>query len=53
MSDRMARLGSRYHEWVRAHPGAAEDFAAGVEDLLADAGVTDIVMLDSRGVILR
>ncbi|GAB3694407.1 GTP pyrophosphokinase [Corynebacterium nasicanis] len=36
----MARLGSRYHEWVRAHPQAAEDFAAGVEDLLADAGVT-------------
>ncbi len=40
MSDRMARLGSRYHEWVRAHPDAAEHFAAGVEDLLADAGVT-------------
>jgi len=40
MSDRMARLGSRYHDWVRAHPDAAEDFAAGVEDLLADAGVT-------------
>lgn len=40
MSDRVARLGSRYHEWVRAHPTAAEDFAAGVEDLLADAGVT-------------
>lgn len=36
----MARLGSRYHEWVRAHPDAAEHFAAGVEDLLADAGVT-------------
>ncbi len=40
MSDRIARLGNRYHEWVRAHPDAAEDFAAGVEDLLADAGVT-------------
>lgn len=40
MSDRIARLGNHYHEWVRAHPRAAEDFAAGVEDLLADAGVT-------------
>jgi ppGpp synthetase/RelA/SpoT-type nucleotidyltranferase len=40
VSDRVSRLGSRYHEWVRAHPGAAEAFGAAVEDLLADAGVT-------------
>lgn len=33
-------LGTRYHEWVRAHPGAAEDFEGDVEDLLLDAGVT-------------
>ncbi|QGU04972.1 GTP pyrophosphokinase [Corynebacterium comes] len=40
MSDRIARLGSRYHEWIRAHPDAEKDFGAAVEDLLADAGVT-------------
>ncbi|HZK31978.1 MAG TPA: hypothetical protein VFC72_03605, partial [Corynebacterium sp.] len=33
-------LGSRYHEWLRAHPAAAEDFADAIEDLLTDAGVT-------------
>ncbi len=41
MSDnRMARLGTAYHEWIRAHPDAAEDFEHAVEDLLTDAGVT-------------
>lgn len=33
-------LGSRYHEWLRAHPTAADDFADAIEDLLSDAGVT-------------
>lgn len=33
-------LGTRYHEWVRAHPGAADDFEGEIEDLLSDAGVT-------------
>lgn len=33
-------LGSRYHEWVRAHPNAEDDFAGDIEDLLSDAGVT-------------
>ncbi|GAB3940761.1 GTP pyrophosphokinase [Corynebacterium tapiri] len=34
------QLGSRYHEWIRQHPQAAEDFAEDIEDLLNDAGVT-------------
>lgn len=38
--NRISRLGSRYHEWVKAHPEAEEDFAGDVEDLLSDAGVT-------------
>ena len=33
-------LGSRYHEWLRSHPTAAQDFADAIEDLLSDAGVT-------------
>lgn len=33
-------LGSRYHNWVREHPRAAEDFSEYFEDLLNDAGVT-------------
>lgn len=33
-------LGTRYHEWVRAHPVADEDFAGAIEELLGDAGVT-------------
>lgn len=40
MSDRIARLGSRYHEWRRTHPDVADDFGGSIEDLLADAGVT-------------
>ncbi|GAB2504040.1 GTP pyrophosphokinase YjbM [Corynebacterium atrinae] len=40
MSERLSRLGSRYHEWVRQHPNAADDFGDSIEDLLADAGVT-------------
>ena len=33
-------LGSRYHNWIREHPHAEEDFAEFIEDLLNDAGVT-------------
>ncbi|AWB81600.1 GTP pyrophosphokinase [Corynebacterium yudongzhengii] len=41
MSDKtIAQLGSRYHEFVRAHPHADSAFAADIEDLLSDAGVT-------------
>ncbi|RNE49466.1 GTP pyrophosphokinase [Corynebacterium alimapuense] len=40
MSDRIARLGSRYHDWIRAHPDAADHFGGAIEDLLTDAGVT-------------
>ncbi|KQB85260.1 GTP pyrophosphokinase [Corynebacterium oculi] len=41
MSDTViARLGTTYHEWVRAHPDAAERFIDTIEELLSDAGVT-------------
>lgn len=40
VSKTISLLGSRYHEWVREHPAAAEQFAASIEDLLNDAGVT-------------
>lgn len=33
-------LGTVYHEWVRTHPNAAEDFVDAIDDLLSDAGVT-------------
>ncbi|MGD7000919.1 GTP pyrophosphokinase [Corynebacterium halotolerans] len=36
----IARLGSYYHEWVRAHPFAAAEFSETLEDLLSDGGVT-------------
>lgn len=35
----ISQLGNRYHDFVRTHPTAAEDFAADIEDLLDDAGV--------------
>ncbi|MHA2789326.1 GTP pyrophosphokinase [Corynebacterium sp. S7] len=35
----IALLGTKYHDWVRAHPGAAEDVKDALEDLLTDAGV--------------
>lgn len=38
--NRISRLGNAYHDWVRSHPTAAEDFRDAVEDLLSDAGVT-------------
>ncbi len=38
--NRISRLGNAYHDWTRAHPGAAEDFRDAVEDLITDAGVT-------------
>ncbi|AKK11429.1 GTP pyrophosphokinase [Corynebacterium uterequi] len=37
---RLARLGTAYHEWVRHHPQASDDFADAFEDLLTDGGVT-------------
>lgn len=41
MSDNtISLLGTRYHEWVRSHPRAADDFEGEIEDLLSDAGVT-------------
>lgn len=36
----IARLGSYYHEWARAHPFAAAEFGETLEDLLSDGGVT-------------
>ncbi|WIM66944.1 GTP pyrophosphokinase family protein [Corynebacterium breve] len=40
MSDNtIARLGSTYHEWVKAHPDAADDFQKAIEDTLSDAGI--------------
>lgn len=36
----IARLGSYYHEWIRAHPFAAAEFGETLEDLLSDGGVT-------------
>ncbi|AGF72855.1 GTP pyrophosphokinase [Corynebacterium halotolerans] len=38
--NRIARLGNAYHDWVRVHPHAADEFRDAVEDLLTDAGVT-------------
>ncbi|WJZ18267.1 GTP pyrophosphokinase YwaC [Corynebacterium guangdongense] len=40
VSKTISLLGSRYHEWVREHPAAAEQFTAAIEDLLNDAGIT-------------
>lgn len=40
MANKISLLGSRYHEWVREHPLAAQEFSAAIEDLLNDAGVT-------------
>lgn len=39
-NNRISLLGTRYHEWVRAHPDAATEFTDAIEDLLSDAGVT-------------
>ncbi|WP_018297049.1 GTP pyrophosphokinase [Corynebacterium lubricantis] len=35
----IALLGTKYHEWVKAHPNAAEEVKDALEDLLQDAGV--------------
>ncbi|QPK78479.1 GTP pyrophosphokinase family protein [Corynebacterium lizhenjunii] len=35
----ISQLGNRYHEWVRQHPEAAQEFSADIEQLLDDAGV--------------
>lgn len=35
----MPRLSTQYHEWVAAHPHAAEEYSDAIEDLLNDAGV--------------
>ncbi|AZA12984.1 GTP pyrophosphokinase family protein [Corynebacterium choanae] len=36
----IATLANLYHEWIRAHPSAREDFTDTIEDVLVDAGVT-------------
>ncbi|MDO5031420.1 GTP pyrophosphokinase family protein [Corynebacterium sp.] len=35
----ISHLSNQYHEWVRKHPTAADDFRDAIEDLLNDAGV--------------
>lgn len=35
----MSKLGNTYHDFIRQHPNAADEFADAIEDLLNDAGI--------------